>query len=92
MERIGSLNYPSLSKVRYYDTLVVTVSITSDGTLAGVRVVKSSGHRELDNIVRRIVEMSAPFAAFPPALSRNYDIVDITRTWTFGERPRISSQ
>jgi len=93
VERIGSLNFPRISKDRYYDPLVVTVSINSDGTLAGVRIVKSSGHKEIDDAVRRIVEMSAPFAAFPPDLRRSYDVVDITRSWNFlEERPRIYSQ
>lgn len=93
VERIGSMNYPKLSRNRSYDALVVTVSINSDGTLAGVRIDKSSGYRELDDAVRRIVEMSAPFAAFPPDLKRSYDVVDITRTWSFqDERPRISGQ
>lgn len=90
VERIGSLNYPKLSKNLAYEPLVVTVSINSDGTLAAVRIDRSSGHRDLDDAVRRIVEMSAPFAAFPPDLKRSYDVVDITRTWTFlEERPRI---
>ncbi|MBI5921949.1 MAG: TonB family protein [Betaproteobacteria bacterium] len=93
VERIGSLNYPKLSKNLVYEPLVVTVSINSDGTLAAVRIDKSSGHRELDEAVRRILEMSAPFSAFPPDLKRSYDVIDITRTWTFlEERPRIVSQ
>ncbi|MCX7176190.1 MAG: cell envelope integrity protein TolA [Proteobacteria bacterium] len=93
VERIGSLNYPKISKNRHYDPLVVTVSINSDGSLAGVRIDKSSGQKEIDDAVRRILEMSAPFAAFPPDLKRSYDVVDITRTWSFlEERPRIYSQ
>lgn len=93
IERIGGMNFPRLSRNRTYDSLVVTVSINSDGTLAGVYIDKSSGYRELDEAVRRIVEMSAPFAAFPPDLKRNYDVVDITRNWSFQEeRPRISGE
>ncbi|MFY9326546.1 MAG: TonB family protein [Georgfuchsia sp.] len=93
IERIGSLNYPALSKNLAYDPLVVTVSINSDGTLVGVRIVKSSGHKNLDEAVLRIVTMSAPFSPFPPAMKRLYDVVDITRTWIFLEyRPRIASE
>jgi len=93
VERIGSMNYPRLSKNLVYDPLVATVSINSDGTLAGVRIEKSSGHKDLDAAVLRIVTMSAPFAAFPPDLKRSYDVVDITRTWTFQEDiPRITGQ
>jgi len=93
VERIGSMNYPKLSRNRHYDPLLVTVSINSDGSLAAVRIVKSSGQKDLDDAVRRIVEMSAPFAAFPPDLKRSYDVVDITRSWSFvEERPRIYDQ
>ncbi len=93
VQRIGELNYPQLSKNLAYDDLMVTVSINSDGSLAGVRIKKSSGHKELDDAVIRIVEMSAPFAAFPPDLRRSYDVIDITRTWSFvGKRPTILNQ
>ena len=86
------MNFPQLSKYLAYDPLVVTVSINSDGTLAGVYINKSSGHKELDDAVRRIIAMSAPFSAFPPALKRSYDVIDITRTWVFeGDRTRITS-
>ena len=91
IERIGSMNFPQLSKYLAYDPLVVTVSINSDGTLAGVYINKSSGHKELDDAVRRIIAMSAPFSAFPPALKRSYDVIDITRTWVFeGDRTHIT--
>ena len=89
IERIASLNYPRLSRNRLYGPLVISVSINSDGTLAGLRILKSSGNRELDEAARRIVEMCAPFAAFPPDLKRNYDSVEITRTLTFPERPPL---
>ncbi|CAG4884213.1 conserved exported protein of unknown function [Georgfuchsia toluolica] len=93
IERIGSLNYPTLSKNLVYDPLVATVSINSDGTLAGVRVVKSSGHKDLDEAVLRIVTMSAPFAPFPPDMKRMYDVVDLTRTWVFLDyRPTITGE
>jgi TolA protein len=91
VERIGSLNYPKLSKFLAYDPVVVKVSINSDGSLSGVNISKSSGHKELDDAVRRIIEMSAPFAAFPPALKHSYDVIDITRTWVFVDnRARIT--
>ena len=92
VERIGSLNYPRVSKDRFYEPLVVTVSINSDGSLASLHIDKSSGQRDMDDAVRRIVEMSAPFSAFPPDLKRNYDVIEITRTWVFDERPRMISQ
>jgi TolA protein len=91
IERIGAANYPKLYKDRYYGPLVATVTINSDGTLAGVHIDQSSGEPEVDEAVKRIVEMSAPFAAFPPDLKRGYDQIDITRTWVF-EHPSKTKQ
>lgn len=90
VERIGELNFPQLSKYPYHDDLVIVVRLNSDGSLAGVRIKKSSGQPELDAAAIRIVEMSAPFAAFPPDLQRAYDEIEIQRTWRFvGKRLSI---
>jgi protein TonB len=55
-------------------------------------VNKSSGHRILDAAAVRIVEMSAPYAAFPPDVRRDTDILHITRTWTFTKGDELVSQ
>ena len=93
VERLGSSNYPQLSRNRVYDSLVMVVSINSDGTLAGIRVDHSSGYADLDAAIIRVIEMAAPFAAFPPALKHQYDVIDISRTWVFLEdRPRMLTE
>lgn len=83
LERIGSISLPRLSKNRAYDTLLVAVSINSDGSLVGIRVDKSSGHQDLDDAVRRVIEVSAPFTGFPPLMRRRFDVVEITHKWSF---------
>ena len=40
----------------------------------------------------KIVEMSAPFAAFPPDIKRDTDILHVTRTWTFTKADALVSQ
>ncbi len=93
IERLGSVNYPKLARNRIYDTLVATISINSDGTLAAVHVGRSSGYRDFDAAVLRVVELAAPFATFPPALKNHYDVIDLTGTWVFLEdRPRMLSE
>jgi protein TonB len=37
----------------------------------------------LDQAAVRIVRMSAPFAPFPRNISKEIDILHITRTWVF---------
>ncbi len=83
IERIGNLNYPESARGRTYGTLRLTVSINADGSLSAVELERSSGHQVLDRAAERIVKMSAPYARFPPDISRDTDILVITRTWHF---------
>jgi len=89
IERIGNLNYPDAAKGRLYGSLVLTVVIKSNGDLDRVEINRSSGQRLLDEAARRIVQMSAPYAAFPEAIRRDTDVLEITRTWTFTNADRL---
>ena len=62
---------------------MVTVAIRSDGSVESVTFVLSSGVAEVDEAIRRIVEGQRPYTAFPTALAREYDVVEIRRTWHF---------
>ena len=83
VERVGTLNYPEAAKGRLYGTLTLTVIINSDGSVDKVEINRSSGHKILDDAARRIVMMAGPYAAFPPEISRDTDILEITRSWRF---------
>ena len=93
IERIGNLNYPEAARQqRLYGNLLLTVSIRSDGSLENVEINRTSGSRILDAAAVKIVQMSAPFAAFPPDIKRDTDILYITRTWTFTKADALESQ
>jgi len=62
---------------------LVTVAIRSDGSVESVTFEVSSGVAEVDHAIRRIVEGQKPYVAFPHALAREYDVVEIRRTWHF---------
>jgi protein TonB len=84
VERVGETNYPQAARdQRIYGSLVVTVSIKSDGSLERVDINRSSGQRILDAAALHIVRLAAPFAAFPPDIAKDTDILSITRTWVF---------
>ncbi len=91
IERIGNLNYPAAARGRLYGSLVLTVIIKANGDLDRVEVSRSSGQNLLDDAARRIVQMSAPFAAFPESIRRDTDVLEITRTWTFTNADRLRS-
>ncbi len=93
VERIGNMNYPEAARQqKLYGSLLITVSIRSDGTLENVEINRSSGHRVLDAAAVRVVEMSAPYAAFPPDIRRDTDILHVTRTWTFTKADELVSR
>jgi len=92
VERVGNMNYPEAARqMKLYGSLLLTVSIRSDGTLDNVEVTRSSGQRVLDAAAVKIVQMSAPFSAFPPDIRRDTDILNITRTWTFTKGDELTS-
>jgi protein TonB len=83
VERVGNLNYPDEARRQgVYGELVLTVGLNRDGTIKSMDVIKSSGHKLLDEAAQRIVRLAAPFPALPPDKSR-VDELYITRTWQF---------
>jgi hypothetical protein len=68
---------------------MVTVAIRSDGSLESITFDVSSGVAEVDEAIRSIVDGQKPFKAFPPALSREYDVIEIRRTWYFDMATRL---
>jgi protein TonB len=89
VERVGNMNYPEQARRRQlYGNLRLLVVIEPDGSLARVDVLKSSGHKLLDDAAKRIVRMAAPYSPFPPQLRQHADRVEIIRTWKF-ERARF---
>lgn len=92
VERLGEANYPQAARdQKIYGSLLLTVSIKANGTLENVELRRSSGHKVLDEAAMRIVRMGAPYAAFPPDIARDTDVLDISRTWRFTSSDRIET-
>ena len=68
---------------------MVTVAIRSDGSVESVTFVVSSGVAQVDDAIRRIVKSQEHYPAFPPALAREYDVIEIRRTWHFDDAVRL---
>ena len=92
IERIGTLNYPDAARGKLYGSLVLTVTIMPDGQVARIEINRSSGHKILDDSARRIVQMASPYAAFPPEIRRDTDVLEITRTWHFTQGDQLSAK
>ena len=74
---------------RPHSNPLVTVAVRSDGSVESVNFVSSSGVAEIDDAIRRIVQSQAPYAAFPAALAREFDVVEIRRSWHFDMAIRL---
>ena len=83
VEAIGTEHYPAAARGHIYDTLRITVTVNKDGSLAGFEIDQPSRYAVLNQAARRIVQMAAPFAPFPPDIARDTDELVITRTWHF---------
>ena len=68
---------------------VVTVAIRSDGSVESVTFVLSSGSPDIDEAIRRIVQGQVPYKPFSPALARDYDVIEVRRTWYFDGAVRL---
>lgn len=90
VERIGNLNYPDEARrANLSGHLLLDVAINPDGSLHGVEVIRSSGHRVLDEGAIRIVRLAAPYAPLPESLRQETDILHIVRTWQFEAGHRL---
>ena len=85
----GTLNYPAEARGKLYGNLRLTVTIRPDGSVESIELDRSSGLKVLDAAAFKIVRMATPFAAFPPDIRRDTDLLVITRTWFFGQGDKI---
>jgi periplasmic protein TonB len=95
VERIGNLNYPEAARrEKLYGNLQLTVGIKADGSLESIEINRSSGKKVLDEAALRIVKLAGQdgFAPFPPDISRDTDILHITRTWAFTRSDELTSE
>src|SRR5439155_710860 len=89
LDRGGTLNYPAEARGKMYGNLRLTVTIRPDGNVESIELDRSSGLKVLDAAAFKIVRMATPFAAFPPDIRRDTDLLVITRTWFFGQGDKI---
>lgn len=87
VERIGNLNYPEQARRdKVYGKLQLSVSIRADGSVENIEVSRSSGYRILDAAAMRIVKLASPYSPLPPDITKDTDILTITRTWSFTDK------
>ena len=81
VERVGTMNFPPLDKLKRNP--ILSVSISASGDLKEVIIVTSSGSGDLDMAAVNILRMAAPFEAFPDFMRSDYDSLKFTYEWRF---------
>lgn len=91
IESVGNRNYPERARAQQiYGELQLMVALLPNGEVHEIKVLRSSGHKLLDEAAIRIVHLGAPYDAFPPEIRRQVDVLEIIRTWRF-HKDRLSS-
>jgi TonB family protein len=85
LERNGMLNRANLSVQQVRIDPLVSVTLRSDGSVDDVTILRSSGHPDTDEAVRRIVRLNARYSVFPPNVAAIYDVIEIRRIWSFAD-------
>ena len=84
VEKFGSLNYPEDAIRRNINgDLLLDVGVNPDGSIESMKVLRSSGHKLLDNAATQIVKMAAPFPPLTQAILKDTDVLHISLVWRF---------
>lgn len=83
IEQVGTEHYPKGLEGKAYGSVQATLTIRADGSIADITIDRPSNRPLLNQAVRRIAQLSAPFAPFPPEMARQTDQLVLTRTWHF---------
>ena len=87
IERIGTLNYPSVAQRRgMTGNPVIEVTLLRDGKLGSAQIQHTSGHPEIDAAALEILRLASPFDPFPPDLARDYRSLRFAYEWQFEGR------
>lgn len=83
IETIGTEHYPKGVDGKSYGSVQATLTVRADGSLVDISINRPSDKPLLNQAVRRIAQLAAPFAPFPPDMARQVDQLVLTRTWQF---------
>lgn len=92
IEVIGNNHYPEEARRKaIFGDLRLAVTLLPDGTVEEIEILLSSGQRVLDLAAVRTVRLASPFAPFPPEM-KQWDKLEIIRTWQFEPGHRLNTQ
>lgn len=85
MRANGNLFYPAEARrLGLRGEVLTKVRLNSDGSLAGVRILSSSGQRLLEQAVLQTTREARWFLPFPAELAQQYDQLEFSWRWRYG--------
>lgn len=85
VERVGNANYPDAARREGLEgSLMLEVSLNSDGTIRNLVVRRKSSHPLLDEAALRILRLAAPFPPFTAEMRAETDVLRFAWVWRFG--------
>jgi hypothetical protein len=73
-----------------YTNPIVTVTLRADGNLESIAFKRSSGTPAIDEAIEKIIASLAPYQRIPRELALDYDVVEVSRLWTFDSGLRLN--
>lgn len=84
MERFATRHFPARATgFSAREAPVLEVVVRTDGSLAELRIRRSSGDRRLDRVALELVREAAPFETFPAALAARQPSLRFAYEWRF---------
>lgn len=83
IEQVGTEHYPTGVDGKSYGSVQATLTIRADGSIVEITINRPSDKPLLNQAVRRIAQLAAPFSPFPADMARQVDQIVLTRTWHF---------
>ncbi|EKF72937.1 TonB [Alcanivorax hongdengensis A-11-3] len=92
VESMGTRNFPARAlSSDTYGSVRMMVALNREGGIKEIKLLKSSGHKFLDQAAIQSVRLAAPFEAFTPEMRKHMDVLEIIRTWKFDSNRRVST-
>jgi hypothetical protein len=89
VQQNADFEFLDAAKSGTYTNPIVTVTLRVDGSVDNVVFKRASGIAAIDDAIRIIIASLAPYARIPAELALDYDVVEVSRLWTFGSGLRL---
>lgn len=90
VQQNADFEFLAAAKSGAYTNPIVSVTLRADGSLDGVVFKRSSGIAAIDDAIRIIIASLAPYSRIPSELALDYDVVEVSRLWSFGSGLRLT--